>query len=320
MKAEEIFKKWGNNVSAYPAEALRDFDIGMKIVERNAYDVRYLAPELKDNYEIAKKTVSTLGDALGYLPDKWKDNEEIVRIAVTENPQQFYTPLKHASDRLKDNEELALLAVSADGNNFAYVSDRLKDNEKVVDAAVANNPYSLSFASDRIKHIEKYALLLFEQEQINSVNARYGFSKNIDIRHLSDKSLMKKATSKNHNLIQFITSDIQGYREVLKELSKTDSILFWVTDKKILDDKELVCLSLEHNGNDLSCVSERLRDDKDVVLTAVKNNGLALIDASKRLKNDVEVADVAILSDRRAVAYVGQDIKHLYKNDDELEL
>ena len=317
MNAEEIFEKWGRNVDAYPQKALQDFDIGMKIIERNAYDVKYLSPELRDNFEIAKKVVSLQGETIKYLPNKWKDNEEIVSIAFTHSDISSM-PFMYASDRLKDDKALALEAVAFDGNNLIFVSNRLKDDEEVVDTAIKNNPLSLPHASDRIKHIEKYALLLFKQENITNVTERYGLSKNIDNRHLSDKSLMKKAVNQNHLLIQFITSKIPGYREVIKELSKEEAILYWVKDRHILDDKELVCLSLQHDGEELDYVSPRLKDDKDVVLTAVKSRGCALRHASKRLQNDLDVANTAILSDSRARAYIGDEIKDLYQ-DEEIE-
>ncbi len=316
MDAEEIFKKWGRNVCAYPQEALQDFDIGMKIVKRNAFDVRFLSSQLKDNVEIAKQVVGNDGEALGYLSDNLKDNEEIVRMAIESSKNLFSEPLKHASDRLKDNKELALFAVSIEGGNLAYVSQRLKDDESVVDKALENDPLCLTFASDRIKHIEKYALQLFDQQYITSANARYGLSKDIDNRHLGNKNLMKKVAEKNPVFIKYITSQVRGYREVLKEISKDKSILYWVEDSAILDDKELVCLSLKNNGDELAYVSKRLKDDKDVVITAVKNSGCALMSASERLKNEIDIVNIAILSDRRAKAYVGEKIKDLFKNDE----
>ncbi len=314
LEYSNIYKKYGLNVSAYPKEALSNFDIGMEIVRNCGYDIKYLSPELQNNAEIIRQALN-FGDALQFLSDKWRDNEEMVMLAIKNDRNA----LQYASDRLKDKDDVVMYAVSKDGNNLAYASDRLKDNEVIVDAAIRLNPYSVSFASDRIKHIEKYALQIFCNQALNDYNSRYGLSRDIDNEMLGNSTLMKKVIKEtgNYRFISFVNTSVPGYKHVLKELSRKESILRYINDPQILKDKEIVIASLVHNGGDLQYASKELRDDKEVVLKAVWNSGCALQMASKRLRNDIEVVNVAILSDPRAIAYASEDILHLAKGEEQ---
>ena len=67
--------------------------------------------------------------------------------------------------------------------------------------------------------------------------------------------------------------------------------------------------SVKEYGQTLYYASENLRDDEDVVKAAVQNKGLIIKFASLRLRSNKEIAEIAIKQDKRALQFLGKELK-----------
>jgi NhaP-type Na+/H+ and K+/H+ antiporter len=107
----------------------------------------------------------------------------------------------------------------------------------------------------------------------------------------------------------FASPKVQADRDVI--FAATNYGIF----KAFNNDKEMVLIALEKDGDLLADASEALQGNKEVVLAAVKQDGEALRDASVELRMNVEIVFAALMQNTDAWRFAE---KHGFLEEDDL--
>ena len=131
------------------------------------------------------------------------------------------------------------------------------------------------------------------------------------IKGSSYKNLIFLAVKQGGFSLKFASNELKNDKIFILEIFEKYNINFieYISDN-LKNDKDIVLLSVKHNGYNLIFASINLKNNKEIVLEAVKKNGLSLQFASDYLKNNNEIVLEAVRKNGLALQFASNCMKN----------
>lgn len=111
--------------------------------------------------------------------------------------------------------------------------------------------------------------------------------KNLPEEYKNNKKYVLEAAKRSPSILEHVAAEFKNDKEIIKEIIEESRIGYEA----------------------LFYTSENLKNDKDLILLAVNKEGQALQYASEELKNDKEVISTALFNNKNAFKYVSDELK-----------
>jgi len=290
----------------------------IKFVQKDGYNLRYVAEYLRDDQEVVMAAVQAKGYALQYASDRLKDDPGVVLAAV----QEYGESLKYASNRQRDNRDIVIESVRGDAANILFASKRLR-NEAENDSSmvlaslesalrhtdIAGYDRSVIPSQGHTRYIHIWLKEHFWKEKgtasqairVNPACLKYIINGGPNC----DESVLVEGVRRDPSIIKYIPlEELNDPKQVLVEAVQHDGLAMkyaWrsrVLPLELHCDRELLEKAVAQNGLSIQYASKKLRRDRDLVLAAVEQSGTEAIRyLSFTLRHDKEVLFVSRMSD-----------------------
>lgn len=111
------------------------------------------------------------------------------------------------------------------------------------------------------------------------------------------------------NIDDIEASSTKAYKSYLIEALKENPLQLETEDDQWKSDRDIVIVSVSHNGNTLQYASKDLRNDKEVVKIAIETNFTALQYASDDIRDDKQILLIAVNVHGNSLRYGSERLK-----------
>jgi len=235
----------------------------LRIVEKDAFELKNLPGHFKKDKEIVLKAVKEKTAALEYADKTLKKDGKFILEAM----KQCYSEVvvKYVDKSLSKDKKFILKAVKQRGLALEFADKSLKKDKEIVLAAVKQDGIALTDADKSLK---------------------------------KDQEIVIAAIKQSTFAIEFADKILKKNKKFILELMKQKIMYYYDTanfvDKSLKKDRKFILKAVKLRGSTLEFADKIFKKDKEIVLAAVKQDGIALEYADASLKKDKEIVLAAV--------------------------
>ena len=254
----------------YASEDLKmDKEIIKISLKENPENIKFIKTEELNSNEI-KEILKFNGNFLQYFSNKIKNDLEYVAIALNQNPFS----IQYASKQIQNDKKIALNVVQKEGICLEYFSNELKNEKEIVLKSIQNDGKSLMFCSPELKNDKEIITTSIQKDPFSFFNLSK-FDQN-------NEEYALNALKKDHKIFDFLPESMKEKKLFLMEILKFREIPRSKLPLNLLDDKDILLLSIK---SDLNIPFENYLN-LDFLKEAIVSNQGCLIFAPFELQND----------------------------------
>ena len=191
-----------------------------------------------------------------------------------------------------------IMLILSNLTNYDFITIVFSQKKELYCLGNENGKYILDFKNDNYSKLLEHIIIYYNE------------SYNI-IKGSSYKNLIFLAVKQGGFSLKFASNELKNDKIFILEIFEKYNINFieYISDN-LKNDKDIVLLSVKHNGYNLIFASINLKNNKEIVLEAVKKNGLSLQFASDYLKNNNEIVLEAVRKNGLALQFASNCMKN----------
>ncbi|EFC36692.1 predicted protein [Naegleria gruberi] len=225
-------------------------------IEPKTYDILNVPIRLREDREIALRSLELSGDSIMHLSaelkNEFKNNREIMLKAIKSDAVAFL----YASEELQNDEEFVLECASVNGKVLQYVPLKFIHNRNVVLKCAQNHQDTLQFAVPEF---------------------------------LNDKEIVMHAVSHetSYSALCYALFEMRNDRDIVLRAIQHDVTALEVASYEIISDEDFIAQAMDINIESLRFAHYSLRYNTEFLKRMNKNNRI-VENASKKLKKTID--------------------------------
>lgn len=272
--------------------------------------------ELYSNKEFALIAVSLNGQAFSYLSENLRNDYDVALKSV----EHFGRTIEHTIH--KNDLALATIAVNKSSKAFIYLSPVLQDNEQLAYTAISQNGNLLQFASDRLKSDRDFIFSLIKKSGICLQHSEFKDDRQlallslksfgVGLKHLNeefqnDKEMVLRAVEHDGLALEFASKKLQNDSDIVALAISENGLALKFASLELKNDLHLVKKAIQKDARALQHTP--LNDNYELVLSCIKHSGTALKYASDSLKSNFDLVSIAIKQQAGAISFAHKTLQ-----------